>query len=214
MWKSFVFDRHDGSAELAVQDLKPPFVQQRSDLVEKELEVAFQQTHRNGWTNGTQDANPCRVGDGLFFAPLLLLCLSFRIVASCLFCGMVNGAFRMAAHFAKLRLRGNRLGYMRVDLRLVAGRVATGTPLTAVGKQQLVVTCSFGAIDAASGCRHKMPILLVERSVFENQRNNAVDPELKVAELRGESSESAHECVCLIYIANRDNESENTPRLK
>jgi hypothetical protein len=69
-----------------------------------ELQVTFQQTHWNGCTDGTENANPCRVGDGFRFAPLLLLRFPFPIVSAGFLCRVVNRTRRIAAHLAKLAL--------------------------------------------------------------------------------------------------------------
>jgi hypothetical protein len=60
----------------------------------------------------------------------------------------------------QLRLRDDGFGYMRVNLRLIAGRVGAGVLLVEVGKQKLVMTCALGASDTASGGWHKLTVLL------------------------------------------------------
>jgi hypothetical protein len=90
-------------AVLPRQGLEPPFVQERSNLVEDELQITLEETYRNGCADGAENANSGRVGDSLFSAPLLLLCFPFPIVAGVLG-GMMDGASGIAAHLAKLTL--------------------------------------------------------------------------------------------------------------
>jgi len=79
------------------------------------------------------------------------------------------------------RFRGDGLGKVCGQLCLIAGRVGAGILLAEFGKQELVVACAFGAIDAASGCWHKLAVFLVEGRIFENEQDVVVDPELKIA---------------------------------
>jgi len=68
------------------------------------------------------------------------------------------------------------------NLRLIAGRVGAGVLLAEIGKQKLVMTCALGAIDTASGCWHKLTVLLVERCHLEDEQDIVIDPELKIAD--------------------------------
>jgi hypothetical protein len=129
-------------------------------LIQYNLQVAFQQAHRNGCTNGTEDANPGGVGDGFVFAPLLLLCFPLCIVAAGLLRRVMDGTGGIAAHLANLafliafcddgfagELAGLELGPLRLILRgrllgtnlgvLVAGESGVAFLLLAIRRTDL-----------------------------------------------------------------------------
>ena len=51
--------------------------------------------------------------------------------------------------------------------------------LAEVGKQQLIMLCPLGAIDTASGDGHKICVAFVEGSVFEEEQDVLLNPELQ-----------------------------------
>jgi hypothetical protein len=92
-------------AVLPSQRLKPTLIQEWSNLIEEKLQIPFQQTHRNGCADCTQDADPGRfLAMASSFTSLLLLCLPFPILSIGMFHRMVNGADGIAANLAKLTL--------------------------------------------------------------------------------------------------------------
>jgi hypothetical protein len=68
----------------------------------------------------------------------------------------------------KLGLSDKGLGNMGIDLRLIADGIGASVLLTHVQKQELVVSCTLGAVHATARRWHKLRVPLVEGSEFED----------------------------------------------
>ena len=86
------------------------------------------------------------------------------------------------ADLHQLRFRGDGLGNVRVHLGLIAAWVGASVLLAEVGKQQLVVSCPLGAVGATASGGDKLRVALVERSIFEDEQDVLLNPELQVAD--------------------------------
>ena len=119
-------------------------------------------------------------------APLLCVAGFSGRISVYLLRGQSGAAFLLLAvgrtDLHELGFRRNGFGNMRIDLRVVAGRVGASVLLADVRKQELVMPCPFGAIHAASRCWHKLRVPLVEGSMFEDEEDVALNPELEIAD--------------------------------
>ena len=88
------------------------------------------------------------------------------------------------ADLYQLRLGGDGLLYVRVDLRRVAFRIAARIGLVGsdFGKEQRVVAGALGAIDAGTGLGHKLRVLFRERRGGKLQQNVVLNPLLEMAD--------------------------------
>ncbi|WP_263415293.1 hypothetical protein [Terriglobus albidus] len=60
--------------------------------------------------------------------------------------------------------------------------VGAGVLFAEVGEEEFVVACPLRAINAASGNGDEMSLALVEGSVFEEEQDVRLNPELKIAD--------------------------------
>ncbi len=86
------------------------------------------------------------------------------------------------ADLHELGFGGDGGGDVRLDLRLIAAWVGASVLLAKVGKQELVMPGTVGAVHAATGDGDEMRVALVERSVFEKQEHVRLNPETQVAD--------------------------------
>jgi hypothetical protein len=77
-----------------------------------------------------------------------------------------------------------RLRRSTVDLTLVAGGVGTLVTLSAevVRKEQFVVACPLGAVDATDNGGHKLRVPFVEWRILEKEQDVGINPELQIAD--------------------------------
>ena len=81
----------------------------------------------------------------------------------------------------KLWLCRDLLLYVRLQLRGVAVWVGTSVRVPAdLGKEQLVVSGTLRALDAASGCGNELTVTLVEGRLFQEQKDIVLDPLLQM----------------------------------
>jgi hypothetical protein len=86
------------------------------------------------------------------------------------------------ADLNELGFGGDRVGYMRVHLRLIAGWVRASVLLAEFRKEELVVSCAFGAVHTTPSDGDEMRVLLVERSILEDEQDVLLNPRLQVAD--------------------------------
>jgi len=86
------------------EDCQTSLVQGGGKALGDKKQIALHQPDRNRVAGCFQDAKAGRLGDGLFAAALLLLCLECRIRRGPLLAGVVDGAFGICAHLVLCRV--------------------------------------------------------------------------------------------------------------
>ena len=105
---------------------------------------------------------------------------------------LVAGQYRAAfflstvggADLHELRLRCYGLRDVSRNLRLIAIGVGASVALPSgvIAKQQFVVSCPFRAVGTTASSGNKLRVAFVERRIFQDQQNIAVNPELQVSD--------------------------------